>query len=132
MQALELSLCIDHKGFTAASLSKETDFDDERQSSCRTGEKARSQGPGWTGMLMPLPVLMRFCCIGHSTPATLFFQSTKEDVFVSKDEAYKYFNAASELKSIEWYDSGHGMNVQARRDRIDWWSGQNLTPKNWT
>ncbi len=43
--------------------------------------------------------------IEHASPATLFFQFAKHDVFISKEEADAYFNAASEPKRIEWYDS---------------------------
>ena len=58
--------------------------------------------------------------IGHAAPATVFFQFAHEDVFISKEEALAYFNAASEPKEIEWYDSDHGMNEQAEKDRIVW------------
>lgn len=68
--------------------------------------------------------------IGHAAPATLFFQFAKEDVFISKDEACQYFNAARESKSIEWYNSDHGMNEQARKDRTEWLKRQlNLNQK---
>lgn len=58
--------------------------------------------------------------IGHAAPAALLFQFGRQDRAVPPENALRLFNAASEPKSIRWYEAGHGLNTQARVDRERW------------
>jgi hypothetical protein len=58
--------------------------------------------------------------IGHAAPAALLFQFAQNDEFISIAAANEYFQAASEPKTILWYDTTHAFNAQAQFDRISW------------
>lgn len=58
--------------------------------------------------------------VGHAAPATLLFQFAMNDEFISLEVANEYFQAASEPKTILWYDTTHEFNAQARFDRVAW------------
>ena len=51
---------------------------------------------------------------------SFLFQFANTDRFVPKGAAESFFAAAPEPKQIRWYEGGHGLNEQARRDRIAW------------
>jgi dienelactone hydrolase len=57
--------------------------------------------------------------IGKATPSVLFFQFAEQDEFITKEDAVKYFQLASEPKEVKWYEGGHELNKAARRDRIE-------------
>src|SRR5262249_10883394 len=52
--------------------------------------------------------------------APVLFQIAKEDFYVPREKAEALFAAAKGPKKILWYDSGHGLNMQASTDRIAW------------
>lgn len=56
----------------------------------------------------------------HAHPASLLFQFAEHDYWISIDQGWEYFNVASEPKSVLWYDTDHGLNLQARADRLSW------------
>lgn len=58
----------------------------------------------------------------YAAPASLFFQFARRDMYVSEKRANALFEAASEPKRIEWYESGHGLhrNEDATHDRLEW------------
>jgi|GEM_PF-546484 len=58
--------------------------------------------------------------IGHAAPAKLLFQWARRDEYISPVDAALYFQAASSPKEEKWYDTDHGFNDQARKDRDDW------------
>jgi dienelactone hydrolase len=60
--------------------------------------------------------------VKHAAPATILFQSGRRDENVPVEEAAKYHQAASEPKAVKWYDAGHSLNDEARRDRMAWLS----------
>ncbi len=62
--------------------------------------------------------------IPHAEPAALLFQFAENDGFVPKDEAEKFFDAASDPKEIKWYKTGHQLNVAAQTDRLEWLTSQ--------
>jgi dienelactone hydrolase len=62
--------------------------------------------------------------IPHADPAALLFQFANNDGFVPKEEATKFFDAASDPKEIEWYDTGHRLNTAAQVDRLEWLANQ--------
>lgn len=58
--------------------------------------------------------------IGHASPAALYFQFAKTDEYVPVEAAEEFFAAASQPKSISWYEADHALNEQARLDRTQW------------
>ena len=58
--------------------------------------------------------------IPNISPAPVLFQFGTDDPHVPKDRAEEFFNAAREPKKIHWYESGHGLDDQATRDRKKW------------
>ena len=54
----------------------------------------------------------------------LLFQFGTMDPNISEAVAMEFYDAASEPKFIAWYDTGHGLNEQARVDRADWLAAQ--------
>jgi len=60
--------------------------------------------------------------VKHAAPSAILFQSGRRDENVPVEEAAKYHQAASEPKTVKWYDAGHSLNDEARRDRAAWLS----------
>ena len=58
--------------------------------------------------------------VSHVAPSALFFQFGKQDTYPTEKSAAQYFQAASEPKSVKWYDAGHALNDAARHDRAMW------------
>lgn len=59
--------------------------------------------------------------IGQGTPAAFFFQLGEQDNFFDRDKFMAYYEAASEPKSLKWYEADHYLKVEeARHDRISW------------
>lgn len=58
--------------------------------------------------------------IAHASPTALLLQSGRLDTLVPVADAEDLQKAASQPKTIRWYDAGHGLNQQANIDRLDW------------
>jgi dienelactone hydrolase len=58
--------------------------------------------------------------IGRAAPAPVFLQFATRDIFVSRDQAEEFWEAAREPKEIVFYDAEHKMSDLARRDRVEW------------
>jgi cephalosporin-C deacetylase-like acetyl esterase len=58
--------------------------------------------------------------VSHVAPSALFFQFGKLDTYPTEQSAARYFQAASDPKSVKWYDAGHALNNEARHDRAQW------------
>lgn len=58
--------------------------------------------------------------IGHARPSALFLQFGKQDAYPTEAEAIRYAQRASEPKTVKYYDAGHALNDEARRDRAAW------------
>jgi dienelactone hydrolase len=59
--------------------------------------------------------------ISNARPASLFFQFANKDIYISKETALQFFNAASEPKLVKWYDTAHEMIIpEVRKDRVEW------------
>jgi pimeloyl-ACP methyl ester carboxylesterase len=56
----------------------------------------------------------------HAAPAALYFQFASHDAYVSEKGGQEQFDAASEPKTIKFYDAEHELNEFAQRDRINW------------
>lgn len=63
--------------------------------------------------------------VSNASPAALFFQFATIDRFILKDTALKFYQAASEPKSVAWYDTTHSFDyAQATVDRDRWLENQ--------
>jgi predicted esterase len=59
--------------------------------------------------------------VREAAPAKLFFQFADNDVFITKEIAEEYYDAASEPKEVKFYEAEHEMeSEQARLNRIEW------------
>jgi predicted esterase len=58
--------------------------------------------------------------VSDLSPAPVFFQFATDDFHVSKERAEEFFTAAREPKEMKWYESGHGLNEEATKDRKAW------------
>lgn len=58
--------------------------------------------------------------IPNLPPASVLFQFGTDDPHVPKEQAEEFFEAAKEPKEIRWYETGHGLNLQATKDRKAW------------
>ncbi|HEY0510738.1 MAG TPA: alpha/beta fold hydrolase [Thermoanaerobaculia bacterium] len=61
--------------------------------------------------------------VGDAAPAKLLFQFARRDEFITPVDAAIYLQAASEPKEVQWYDTDHYFNEEARRDRGAWLEG---------
>ncbi len=62
--------------------------------------------------------------IGHAAPSAVFFQFAENDEYITEESAWLFYDVASEPKFIQWYDTSHRFNDQARDDRVEWLSAQ--------
>jgi dienelactone hydrolase len=58
--------------------------------------------------------------IGDVKPATLFFQFGKTDGYPTEEKAKLYSEKASNPKLVKFYDAGHALNDEAKRERAAW------------
>jgi dienelactone hydrolase len=58
--------------------------------------------------------------IPNLSPAPILFQFGTDDPHVPQDRAEEFFHAANDPKEVKWYESGHGLNVEAASDRKSW------------
>jgi hypothetical protein len=71
----------------------------------------------WLRAMTPIEPI-RF--VGLAAPTPLLLQSGKTDLMVPPDDARELQRAASQPKTMKWYDAGHGLNEPAVRDRLAW------------
>jgi dienelactone hydrolase len=59
--------------------------------------------------------------VPHAAPTPLLFQFAKYERYFNETAMKRYAQAASEPKSVKWYETGHDLNdVRALLDRADW------------
>lgn len=58
--------------------------------------------------------------IGHAAPAALFFQNARHDALNVEQDVRDFHQAASEPKTVKWYDAYHRLNTEAEQDRAEW------------
>src|ERR1700730_672321 len=65
-----------------------------------------------------------------AAPASLLFQFSNKDKYIPHADADSFFQAASEPKTIKWYDTDHQLGTnKVSHDRLDWLSQQlSLSP----
>ena len=68
--------------------------------------------------------------VGRAVPGSILFQWGEHDQAVPPANARRLL-AASPAATVKWYDSGHGLPVQAQLDALAWLSAKiGLTPVN--
>lgn len=73
--------------------------------------------------MMPLDPIER---VARLVPSPILFQFGNADPHVPVERAKAFFDEAEDPKEIMFYDAGHGLNEDARRDRVVW-LGQQLS-----
>jgi dienelactone hydrolase len=58
--------------------------------------------------------------VGHIAPATVFLQFGRQDEPLPEAWARHNYDLFSEPKRIAFYDAGHALNGEARRERVAW------------
>jgi len=58
--------------------------------------------------------------IPNLSPAPVLFQFGTDDPHVPKDRAREFYEAAKDPREVRWYESGHGLNLDATADRKAW------------
>ncbi len=58
--------------------------------------------------------------VRNLSPAPILFQFATDDFHVPRERAEEFFAAAREPKEIRWYQAGHGLNEEARQERMAW------------
>jgi cephalosporin-C deacetylase-like acetyl esterase len=71
----------------------------------------------WAAMMWPTEPLH---FVGRAAPAALLFQNGLYDTFVPPSDALRFYTAASEPKTIIWYDAGHELPWSFVEDAADW------------
>ncbi|MFN2563667.1 MAG: alpha/beta hydrolase family protein [Gemmatimonadaceae bacterium] len=79
----------------------------------------RERWQRWLAAMRPIEPL-RF--VARAAPASIFFQSGRHDRLVPPVDAAWVHRAASEPKTVKWYEAGHGLGPQARVDQLEWLS----------
>jgi dienelactone hydrolase len=63
--------------------------------------------------------------IAHAQGAEFLFQFSTKDKFINQEDAQQYFDTASGIKEIIWYDSTHrGLQEAGQEDRLSWLAKQ--------
>jgi dienelactone hydrolase len=87
----------------------------------RKDPSAREEVPKLEDCLEALQPIESLHHVGKAAPAAILFQFARVDRFISEQAARKYFQAASEPKSIKWYEGGHEFtDPAALMDRLEW------------
>jgi cephalosporin-C deacetylase-like acetyl esterase len=71
----------------------------------------------WAAQMWPTEPLHY---VGRAAPAALLFQNGLYDEFVPPHDALRFFAAASEPKTIRWYEAGHNLPWSFVEDAADW------------
>ena len=58
--------------------------------------------------------------VGHSAPAAVFLQYGRQDKPISEKMARRDSARFAEPKRVAFYDAGHELNAEARRERVEW------------
>ena len=73
-----------------------------------------------TAFIRSMSDLDPIASVAGLSPAAVFFQFATDDPHVPRERAEEFFAAASGPKTMKWYEAGHGLNQEARRDRKAW------------
>jgi dienelactone hydrolase len=84
-------------------------------------EFQKSPGKG-TEYIEAMESVNQLYYIGHAAPAAVLFQNGTQDTTVTPEWAKALHQAASEPKTIKWYEAGHFIQdeIAPRLDRAEW------------
>ena len=71
----------------------------------------------WVQAMAPIEPI-RF--VGRAAPASILFQSARRDQYVLPIRAEELHRAASEPKTVRWYDTEHPLDARAHVDQLQW------------
>jgi dienelactone hydrolase len=71
----------------------------------------------WAALMWPTEPLH---FIGRAAPAALLFQNGVHDTYVPPHDAIRFHTAASEPKTVMWYDAGHNLPWNFVSDAAKW------------
>ncbi|MEO8448687.1 MAG: prolyl oligopeptidase family serine peptidase [Gemmatimonadota bacterium] len=77
----------------------------------------RTRWNRWLAAIEPIEPI-RF--VGRAAPASLFFQSARQDELIPVADAEQLHKAGSEPKRVMWYESTHRLNAAAINDMLQW------------
>ncbi len=82
-------------------------------------------GPELDSALSQIEPLDAIHYVGELAPTALLFQSAHLDPGVPDEQAQQFFSAASEPKSLKWYDTAHDvLDIAAISDRARFLASQ--------
>jgi dienelactone hydrolase len=73
--------------------------------------------PRWVDILWPIEPIHY---VGRAAPAELLFQNGISDSYVPTSDTLRYFQAASEPKTITWYNADHFLPPRHYYDHLMW------------
>ena len=91
-----------------------------------TGPEDLPGGPGqvspdeWQRWLRAMEPIEPIRFVGQTAPASLYFQSGRQDRLVPAADGERLHRAGSEPKTVNWYETGHGLNETAHADMLGW------------
>ncbi|MBU7017179.1 MAG: DUF4396 domain-containing protein [Theionarchaea archaeon] len=71
----------------------------------------------WINAMWPIETLHY---VGHADTAALLFQNGTKDELVQPQDARRYQEAGSELKTVIWYEAGHILPFEHIQDQTEW------------
>jgi uncharacterized protein len=71
----------------------------------------------WIAAMEPIEPLY---FVRHAAPSEFLFQSARNDELIPIDNAERLHEAATEPKTVLWYDAGHDLPTQAWCDQAAW------------
>ena len=83
----------------------------------RPGGIPEGEWQGWLGAMRPIEPI-RF--VHRAAPASILFQSARQDHNVPAADAEALHRAASQPSTVRWYDTGHALDARAHVDQLEW------------
>jgi dienelactone hydrolase len=71
----------------------------------------------WTALMEPIEPI---AFVRYASPSKLLFQNGRTDPFVSPADAEAYQTAASDPKTVIWYETGHAITGEMLEDQRVW------------
>ena len=81
------------------------------------GGVAPAEWQAWLGAMRPIEPIH---FVRRAAPASILFQSARQDRNVPVADAEALHPAASQPKEVRWYDTGHALDAQAHVDQLAW------------
>jgi uncharacterized protein len=76
-----------------------------------------AQWQAWLRAMYPIEPIH---FVHRATPASVLFQSARQDHNVPAADAEALHRAAPQPGTVKWYDAGHALDAQAHVDQLEW------------